>query len=736
MHGDFSAAMRAGDIDRAERLLPALAAPVPDHLLRSVADLHMSQQRWREASETLARMKHRNVDAEMNRKLCANLAALKTHRPHIYKAIIEAEATPRYSIAPSKTGHPTIVLHKADRSTISMSADNDPLGGVSVAMSSIDAAYRAGKAIGLAGIGDGYLLAHLARNPPELILGREQAICVIEPDASLLLTCLMLHDYTGSAGPIEQQRISWYVGSGWATDLRDEFFSDLFKMYPGVTIRTGLQPIAIEQELEKFLKEIGELDKQFISEIEPHYQQMTREQFVEVMSENPPRKPRALVMTTRFSTVLQYSAADTAEAFRELGWDVHLLIEPTPWHGMNRIAMRQAVATFKPDVVFQIDHLRSEYNDLFPKNLPSICWIQDHLPNLLNSAAGASVTLRDFVLTNCGHRYEREYGYPPRQLLHMTKATKVPAMRISAPRDHDIVFVSNAGRMPESIVEETLTRIHTPREQELVRAITRRMIDHYAGGACIETLADLDRFVNEAERDLKRMIVPIETRKQVVSLLWHPLNDMLYRQQSLSWVADAAEKLGLRLELYGQHWDKHPRFARFAKGYVNYGDNLEELTRRSRISLHIAPFSWLHQRVMDGYVAGGFFLMRRHLSNFVPYELNRFAERRERGEAIDDARLGCLMEQYRRLNELCDPIQHVRELAADRALHELPLLDEISFADQKDCERLISHFTNNSQDTERVASQQREYVLKNFTYASQMKRIVGEVSGLIRKEAA
>src|SRR5689334_8517721 len=118
MHGDFSAAMRAGDIDRAERLLPALPAPLPDHLLRAVADLHMAQQRWRDASDALSRMKHRNVDAEMNRKLCGNLAALKTHRPGVYKAIIEAEPSARYSIAPSRTGHPTIVLHKSDRATI------------------------------------------------------------------------------------------------------------------------------------------------------------------------------------------------------------------------------------------------------------------------------------------------------------------------------------------------------------------------------------------------------------------------------------------------------------------------------------------------------------------------------------------------------------------------------------------------------------------------------------------
>src|SRR5215471_9545594 len=90
MHRDFSAAIRAGDIDRAESLFVELPAPIPDHLLRSVADLHMAQHRWDNAAHTLARLKARNVDEEMIRKLCAILAALKVHRAAVYRALIDA----------------------------------------------------------------------------------------------------------------------------------------------------------------------------------------------------------------------------------------------------------------------------------------------------------------------------------------------------------------------------------------------------------------------------------------------------------------------------------------------------------------------------------------------------------------------------------------------------------------------------------------------------------------------
>jgi hypothetical protein len=169
---------------------------------------------------------------------------------------------------------------------------------------------------------------------------------------------------------------------------------------------------------------------------------------------------------------------------------------------------------------------------------------------------------------------------------------------------------------------------------------------------------------------------------------------------------------------------------------VNYGNDLEELTRRSRISLHIAPFSWLHQRVMDGIVAGGFFLMRKHPSNFVPYALHRVIQQIDRGESIDPAKVESLVNSYRRLNEISDSSEHIRQLASMKALHELPLLDQISFADEADCKRLIGQFARSNELAAHTANTQRQYVLDHFTYESQMRRIVGQMTELIRKEAA
>ena len=63
-----------------------------------------------------------------------------------------------------------------------------------------------------------------------------------------------------------------------------------------------------------------------------------------------------------------------------------------------------------------IDHLRCEQNSLL-FNIPTLTWVQDPLPNLLNAQAGASIGPLDFV---CGYYQDRlvgEFGYPESQFI-------------------------------------------------------------------------------------------------------------------------------------------------------------------------------------------------------------------------------------------------------------------------------------------------------------------------------
>jgi hypothetical protein len=752
---DFTDAVRAQDWDRALRLLPDPAQNLPDHLLRSIAELRMAQQQWSEAADALERLKHRNVDAEMNRKLCRNLAALKMHRLLVYRTLLESQSEAKYSVAPSKTGHPTVFFHKPGGRTLSLSADNDPPKGIETAMRSIDAAYRGGKAIGLTGLGDGYLFVHLAANPPDLILGRQQAVCMIEPDASLVLACLMIHDYTGPTGPIEQRRISWYVGGEWLAQLRQEFFGDLFKMYPGVTIRTGLRAVEIEKQLEQFLKEIADLDRQFVDRTKPYYATLTREHLVGLLGPNPPRKPRALVMTTRFSTVLQYSAADTADAFRKHGWDTHLLIEPTAWHGLNRIAMRQAVAEFKPDLVFQIDHLRSEYQDLFPPTLPSVCWIQDNLPNLTNCRAGRSVANRDFVLIPSAQRYIANYQYPKRQCLEFRKLTRVPTRPLKWRSDgEDIVYVSNWSHRPEAVAAQVTKELSAHVPQSIIDQTCRRIIDVYAKGDSLPTPGAVRRILETVQREDGRGQFQAEIQLACITALSERLNLCLYRQQGLTWAKLAAKKLGKTISIYGNGWSENPAFAEHARGVVRYGVDLEELTRRSKLNLVLEPYVCIgHQRLLDALVAGGFVLPRAYcVAECLQLLIELLAQPEARHvRSISDARRHFAGRDRAHLEYLraesdqadatpgrVDVIAMIRELQDSGFLPEspplLPRFEEISFDSADSLLARLERFLNDDQARGSIAGEQRTFIESRFSYEAGVGRAIAWIDKTISSE--
>ena len=120
----------------------------------------------------------------------------------------------------------------------------------------------------------------------------------------------------------------------------------------------------------------------------------------------------------------------------------------------------------------------------------------------------------------------------------------------------------------------------------------------------------------------------IGTQRDVfLHTLWHPLNDTLYRQQTLRWAVQGADKLGISLGLYGNGWEKNAEFSRHARGYAKYGTELEMLTRRTQINLHIVPFSCVHQRLLDGIACGGFFMIRDHPANHVAADIRGFLEK-------------------------------------------------------------------------------------------------------------
>ncbi len=749
---EFLAAVKAGRLDRADELLPGLKGSTSLPILRKITDLHISRSRWSEAAAVADTYAAGDFGATLKRNLARNFAAMKVHRPAVYNILTSAPASDRYSIVPGADQYPTIGRKTIDGKVESLSQENQPRAAMVASLKALEGTRNAQTCFAFCGIGDGYLLKALAVNPPKLILGMEQAAYVIEPDAALLCTAMMLHDYSGSDGPIEQTRFEWFIGRDWQHHFRDAILGDASHLYPQFTISSSPTAAAIEAEMISVFRESYGVDERLAQQIEAYYAGVRAGDLAALMGDKPVRQPRVLLLTTRFSTVLQYSTRDAADGFRQLGWDARVLIEPANHHALLPGFIRRALAEFKPDVVFQLDHLRHEHGKMFPANLPFVCWVQDHLANLTDVKAGAAITLRDFVLGANNTMYRDRYGYPARQLVDMPKLTRVPVRPEAwTSGGEDLTYVSNASMTPEDCAASLLKQWPENSPVRLLMAeVMRRMGEIYSRGEILGGPYAVRQLMLAVAEEMKMELHPGPALDGAVSALFDRLNNVLFRQQALHWVADLADEMGLRLALYGGGWEKHPRFGKYARGTIQYGEELEQHTRETKINLQIVPSFCLHQRFLDGLVAGGFFLVREHpadrgmvdLCNFLAAEMPAAETAQQIRATVGGEELVAFEEIMSRnsgLLDVGDPVELARgcmrsQVIAPPAKQAVPRLDEVSFSNRDELRRRLDRFLSNANLRAEIAQEQRQNVEQRLSYAAGIRRVVRRIRELLASE--
>src|SRR5205823_188065 len=111
---------------------------------------------------------------------------------------------------------------------------------------------------------------------------------------------------------------------------------------------------AISATLKQLLEEILQTYNQLQAQVQNYYNSITLRQLQSIFSPNVPRAPRVLLITTRRSSVLQFSTSDAADGLRAIGWNALVFIEPAPHQVVTRTKLMELLATFKPDLIFQI----------------------------------------------------------------------------------------------------------------------------------------------------------------------------------------------------------------------------------------------------------------------------------------------------------------------------------------------------------------------------------------------
>ncbi|MEM6552772.1 MAG: glycosyltransferase [Planctomycetota bacterium] len=644
-----------------------------------------------------------------------------------------------------------------------------------------------GRAVALLGVGDdagsAELLERLAWDSPELDdgrFGRCGFVYVWAGSEDAVRGLLARRDWSavragvadgadlgGGGGPLDGGRFRWFVGEDAGRRFEQMLRDDPAMSPPMVTVdlREGMTGFREQQERADLTAGYRSAVAGYrawhaglAERVERYYAGRDRQHFVDALAEGRERaktlkrRPRVLLYTSRFTTVLQHATRDAEAGFAELGWDTHTLIEPSPAHRVSAVTCRAVLNQFRPDIVFLIDHLRREYHGLFPDSLPLLTWIQDDLPTLASPSAGASIGVRDFVLT-CSSLYPQQFAYPKRQCVYLHKLTREPDSTATTstsdqPTD-DLVFVSHGSARPAELLGRLLDERRAAGLPVSVghRRTGEALIAEYERGHWVANLPVLQqRVADELGQDDPAWSLELFNR----------LNNTLYRQQALAWARDYANTNGLTLGLYGDGWEHHPDFHAYARGPVAYGPDLACLTRHAPVNLQLLPFSCLHQRLLDGLAAGGFFLVRAHptddawwnmcrlIADKVPPQTQTWDEARDALSEQDWAKLAGHRDALQQAEGGRDtlgsylPAVHAftdenAELHAYRQLP--PAYDQIVFRDRNELAQRLDHFLANPEQRRQLADQQRDHVLSTKSYKSGLKRVLRTVRQRLIEEA-
>jgi hypothetical protein len=684
------------------------------------------------------------------RRFAANMLALRDRDPALAAEVESAPTTGRVRLVTTPDGADSLAL--ADQAGV----DNPlcPGGTRHAALEHAAAELRrrpdAAQSIALAGVGDGAVLTRFAAEPPDM-LGRQRVVYVIEPDAEVFRSAMLLCDWSGDAGPLRSGRFRLAVGADWAQRVAEDIAPDSRLPPPRSAVRLCRDPrpiaAALQQAADAVRTEITERRRR----LDEAYRGVTPAQIAARL--RAVEGARVLLLTTRYSTVLQHSTRDFARAAEALGAHSRVVIEDEPWQQHMIASLLGEVLGFRPDLVLQIDHHRHETPGVFPDIVPFVCVIQDNLPNLMSRGAVTKLGPLDFATGAWVRRYVLDFGYPEPRCIEIPRLTPEREADITADRPAeapDLLYVSNHSADPAEAVERTAASLEKtwPEGAAIVRAAGPDLIARYAEGGCVEDELDLAAFIADACARHGLRPPPPDRLTSLTDTVNVAINNPLYRQQGLRWAVDAAESLGLTLALHGKGWEGRPDFARVARGFIDYRD-LPEATRNARFCLTLEPyFPTQHQRALDTWMWGGLPLIRRRRRETRQLEFNAWIDRLpDSVRTLDDAlaALGeaspsdahALREAHEHQQRLHawdgegDLIALYRERADDGVgdLMDLPpRFDEIAFGDRAELVATIRRLLEDEPAADDIRRAQHEWVRPRFSYERGVERILRGVA--------
>ncbi len=604
------------------------------------------------------------------------------------------------------------------------------------------------------GVGFGWLLQKVLSETEHSYLNYSCAVYVIEPDPTALAMLLHMHDMQQW---LNHPRVHLFTGPAAADDFMVALRANRQWTVPHqyienrLTARPGIGIDKICHQMGRERREQNEAAQNRVHQLYvacdvPYW----RQRFADALAGKYPL--RVLGITTRYSTVLQYTLAELGRAIQAAGHEFKISMEADD-HSLERPDL-DLIADFKPDLLVQISRMRYEIPWL-PREIPYLCWDQDNLPCMRRPEATASLDSLTYVAGHGAIHGFLDLGWPKRNSIfcyaaaanHTYSAQPLPAEKL-APYTCDFSYVSNAWQPASAMRDDLLAQWSSNKGlAELFGRISEEILTTANAGARWDS-----QQIRSLVQQHGRQVGLRDHEPVIVELAMHGtrLADRAYRHVGLRWVADWCRQNNKTLRLYGSGWESNPEFALFAAGPAKPGEELRAIYQATRINLQIIETGFLHSRALDGIAAGGFFMCREEpdelIYNGIPHaqyhramlELSQIALARgyEGIPDLEQAGDADLLTRWAKLKTWLVEAHGQRRL--DKVLQTaavflrprdlLPELPQISFNDPLRFMELATRFLNDDALRQHIATAMRQRVLASLSYDARWKTFVESIA--------
>lgn len=602
------------------------------------------------------------------------------------------------------------------------------------------------------GLGLGWELLDGYERSGKGFLDAKAAIYCIESHAAHVAMLFHLHDLRM---PLSDERVCWFIGTNAMEQFRGWLEAD--STWP-LTDRVCRSPLIEDSQtsdsVAAVLSAVADLRSarqvELIASIETRYRGRDAawwaRRFAEAIDANgraTSRPLRILGVTSIHTSFLQYSMRDCLWALEQLGHQTRLLIEPVKHRCSDIGTSLRTQLEFEPDLVLILSRMRDEMKGFIHPSIPTVAWDQDALPWVLDPNRRPTLAWNDFFVGVSAIGARRRFGWPGHRCEYCSIAGSPDTYNaeplpdeVLAPYRADISYVSHASATPETLLNDLANWIpQTDLRAIFTAALERLMPAWKAGGphpgpimtAVFDAAATLG-VLQLSRDDLNRIAQPL-----------HRVGDRVFRHVALEWIADWTDQTGRTLALWGNGWEKHPRFAKYARGPSRNGEELRRIYQASTINLQLMQMGFFHQRALDGLMAGGFVMGRRSDADEAGPMLRRLVGLLEQHGISSFAELAALKNA-----SLRNQIEHAmrrcgedpRMLSADyvenrRLTAEADFVDEriegfgeILFSSREEFVERAERFMSDERARRTWATRMRDVLIRDYSYQARMARML------------